>query len=356
MKTITVDLAARAYPIFIGNGALAQAGRFAAPVNAIITTPAVGKLYGEQLLTPLQQDGKTAFMLTVPDGETSKSLDCLQRLLDDMFAKKMGRDSAVFSLGGGVIGDLGGFAAAIYMRGIAVVQVPTTLLAQVDAAIGGKTGINHPSGKNLIGAFHQPRAVLADLSTLESLPTREYCAGLAEVVKYGLLADGDFFTYLEDNRDAIMKREAAALETIISRSAQIKADIVAADETEHGGRRALLNLGHTFAHAAETVCGYGQWLHGEAVAFGLVAAAALSVAAGGFTADERARIEQLLTDLQLPIRLPSGSTPTALLAAMAIDKKNVAGHKRFILMHRIGDAFITTADNEGVLSVLEAMQ
>lgn len=357
MKTLRVELAhGRGYPVLVGDGALQQVAEFAPAHSILITDGKVGGLYGEALLHNLQQSGKQVVMLQMQDGEAHKNMDTLQHLLDGMLAQQLGRDGGVLALGGGVVGDVAGFAAAVYMRGIALVQIPTTLLAQVDAAIGGKTGINHPSGKNLIGAFHQPRAVLADTATLATLQAREYHAGLAEVVKYGLLGDAEFFAALEAKQSALLQRESGVLEEVIAASAQAKADIVAADETERRGKRALLNLGHTFAHAAETVCGYGTWLHGEAVAFGLVAAAKLSVKICDFPAAEVARIRALLAALQLPVHAPAQTSPAALLAAMAMDKKNEDGGKRFILMRRIGDAFLGSAPDAAVLEVLEDMQ
>lgn len=358
MKTITVNLAGgRGYPVLVGSGILAaQAAQHAAPVNILITHPPLYDLYGKTLQAQLEAAGKKVFALTVPDGEASKSMPALQDLLGDMLATGMGRDGCVIALGGGVIGDLAGFAAAVYMRGVPAVQLPTTLLAQVDAAIGGKTGVNHAAGKNLIGAFHQPRAVIADTAVLASLPPREYRAGLAEVVKYGLLGDAEFFAYLEDSSGAIGSRDADALQHIIGTSAQMKADIVAADETEQSGRRALLNLGHTFAHALEAVCGYGALLHGEAVAIGLVAAAALSEKICGFSAADTARIRKLLAALQLPTQAPENIPPARLLEAMGMDKKNSGGEKRFILMRRIGEAFVGAAPDRAVLQTLEELQ
>ena len=357
MKTLAVELAhGRGYPVLVGAGALREAGAHAAAVSALITNPTVYDLYGEAVLQSLAKSGKRAFVLKIPDGEAHKNMHTLNELLDAMLAQQLGRDGGVIALGGGVVGDVAGFAAAVYMRGIALLQIPTTLLAQVDAAVGGKTGVNHASGKNLLGAFHQPRAVLADTETLASLPPREYRAGLAEVVKYGLLGDAAFFERLEAQVTALQKGAPAVLEEVIATSVQAKARIVAADETERSGQRALLNLGHTFAHAAEAAGGYGNWLHGEAVAFGLVAAAKLSEKVCGFAAAETARIRALLAELELPVHAPAHAAPADLLAAMAMDKKNADGEKRFILMRRIGDAFIGTAPDAAVREVLEDMQ
>ena len=356
MKTITVGLAHnRGYPVLVGGDALTRAAHYAADVNALITNPTIGDLYTTPLLAALESAGKKAVMLTVPDGEEHKNLTTLERLLDEMVAASLGRDGGVIALGGGVICDLAGFAAAVYMRGIPVLQIPTTLLAQVDAAIGGKTGVNHPRGKNLLGAFHQPCAVIADTAVLASLPPREYRAGLAEIVKYGLLGDADFFAFLEQQHDAIRRRAPDILEQLICTSVQTKAAIVAADETEQSGRRALLNLGHTFAHAIETISGYGVYLHGEAVAIGLVMAARLSQQVSGFSAADNDRLAALLTALDLPTRLTGSITAAELLTAMTVDKKNVAGHKRFILLRRIGDAYLDSATDAQVMTILEDM-
>lgn len=349
----------RGYPVIVGSGVLAQAAQYAAPRNVIITNPTVRALYADALMDALRGGGREGVILTIGDGEAHKNMNTLQQLLDDMLALPLGRDDGVIALGGGVVGDVAGFAAAVYMRGISLLQIPTTLLAQVDAAIGGKTGVNHPGGKNLIGAFHQPRAVLADINTLATLPARERRAGLAEVVKYGLLGDAAFFARLEAQPDALQNGDAAALEEVIAASARHKAAIVSADETEHSGQRALLNLGHTFAHAAEAVCGYGEWLHGEAVSFGLVAAARLSEKITGFAAADTARIIALLTALRLPVRAPAGAAVDELLAAMGVDKKNKGGQKRFILMRGIGDAYqsdLGEAPDRAVREVLEDLQ
>ena len=358
MTPIRVELSGgRGYPVLVGSGVLQQAAQYAAARNVVITNPTVQAHYGDALLDVLRQDGKEAFVLVMEDGEVHKNMHTLQQLLDDMLAQQLGRDGGVIALGGGVVGDVAGFAAAVYMRGIALLQIPTTLLAQVDAAIGGKTGVNHPHGKNLIGAFHQPCAVLADINTLATLPAREYRAGLAEVVKYGLLGDAALFARLEAQQAALLRGDdPALLEEIIALSAQIKADIVAADETEHSGKRALLNLGHTFAHAAEAVGGYGEWLHGEAVAFGLVAAARLSEKTNGFAAADTARIRNLLTALQLPVCAPPALSSDTLLAAMGLDKKNIGGQKRFILMREVGDAYVGEAPDNAVREVLEELR
>ncbi len=263
----------------------------------------------------------------------------VNRVLDALVEARLGRDGIVVALGGGVIGDIAGFAAAIYQRGVDFIQVPTTLLAQVDSAVGGKTGVNHPGGKNLIGAFHQPLCVLADTDTLQTLPDRELAAGLAEVVKYGLIADADLFAWLEKQAGALLARDPAALGHVIRRSCELKAEVVAQDEREHG-RRALLNLGHTFGHAIEVISGYGEWLHGEAVAAGTCMAAEFSARLGLLEAGDVARIRQLFRRFNLPVA-PPPADPGQFLAAMGLDKKVIAGQIRLVLLDRIGQARIT---------------
>jgi 3-dehydroquinate synthase len=263
----------------------------------------------------------------------------MQGILDRLVDRRYGRDAVLVTLGGGVVGDIGGFAAAVYQRGISFVQVPTTLLAQVDSSVGGKTGVNHPGGKNLIGAFHQPRAVIADTNTLDTLADRELSAGLAEVVKYGLIADAGFFDWLEQNAERLVARDAHALEHAIRISCEAKAAIVTEDEFERG-RRALLNLGHTYGHAIERCAGYGEWLHGEAVAAGICMAAEFSARIGRMPQDEVDRTKTLLTRLNLPIAAPP-ITPQEFLAAMSIDKKVIAGEIRLVLLNAIGDAYVT---------------
>jgi 3-dehydroquinate synthase len=275
----------------------------------------------------------------LPDGEAHKTLGTVTRILDVMVANRLARDCAVLALGGGVVGDMAGFAAACYQRGVPYVQLPTTLLAQVDSSVGGKTGVNHPGGKNLIGAFHQPVAVIADTRTLATLPPRELRAGIAEIIKYGLICDAGFFAWLEQNIEALLAGEPAALARAIHRSCEIKAQIVAADEHEHGDR-ALLNLGHTFGHAVESATGYKQWLHGEAVGAGLLMAAAMSHDCGLLALSELDRVQRLLERAGLPVRIP-GVTPGQALEHMQIDKKVRAGRLRLILMRGIGSAFVT---------------
>ena len=333
---IDVDLGERSYPIVIGNELLAGGFNLSDYVSGpdclVVSNTTVGPLYAEKLLDCLA--GKQVRVIELPDGEAYKTVETLQSVLDHLVETGAGRDATVIALGGGVVGDVTGFAAACYMRGIAFIQVPTTLLAQVDSSVGGKTGVNHPRGKNLIGAFHQPRAVLIDTDTLGTLPDREFKAGLAEVIKYGAIVDADFFTWLEDNVDALLARDQAALATAIRRSCELKAAVVADDERE-SGRRAILNFGHTFGHAIERCQGYGEWLHGEAVAAGMVMAAALSDVAG---AD---RLRGLLQRAGLPIEPPAISV-NDWMAAMGMDKKVQNKKLRFVMLRELGDAYVST--------------
>lgn len=341
MLTLQVDLGARSYPILIGSGLLARSGALdrwiAGRDLLIVTNETVGPLY-LAALRRLVASGRVN-QLSLPDGEVHKTLAIVQRVLDALVDARCSRDAVVIALGGGVIGDIAGFAAAIYQRGVDFIQVPTTLLAQVDSAVGGKTGVNHPGGKNLIGAFHQPLCVLADTDTLRTLPDRELRAGLAEVVKYGLIADGALFGWLEANAPALLARDTAALVHVIRRSCELKAEVVAADEREHG-RRALLNLGHTFGHAIELLTGYGEWLHGEAVAAGICMAARFSARLGRLPSADADRVQGLLAALQLPTG-PPRLDPDRCLAAMGLDKKVLAGRIRLVLPDGIGTAGVT---------------
>jgi 3-dehydroquinate synthase len=337
-RSITVELGERSYPIVIGSGLLGGgfdlAAHVAGPDCLVVTNETVEPLYLEALVADLQ--GKQVSAICLPDGEAYKTLETVEDILDTLVERGANRDTTLAALGGGVVGDIAGFAAACYMRGVDFVQVPTTLLAQVDSSVGGKTGVNHASGKNLIGAFHQPRAVLIDTDTLETLPDREFRAGLAEIVKYGAIVDAEFFAWLEGNIDALLAREAPALAVAIRRSCELKAEIVAEDERE-SGRRAILNFGHTFGHAIERCQGYGEWLHGEAVAAGMVMAARL----GGADRATAERLEALLGRAGLPTR-PPGVAPADLLAAMGMDKKVQGKRLRFVLLHELGDAFVTS--------------
>jgi len=349
--TITVELGERSYPIVIGSGLLGGGFDLARHVAGkdclVVTNETVAPLYLEALQADLS--GKVVDSIRLRDGEAYKTVATVERVLDKLVSSGANRDGTIVALGGGVVGDIAGFAAACYMRGIDFIQVPTTLLAQVDSSVGGKTGVNHPGGKNLIGAFHQPRVVMIDTDTLESLPDRELQAGLAEVIKYGAIADADFFAWLEGNIEALLKRDAVALAHAIQRSCELKAAVVAEDECE-AGRRAILNFGHTFGHAIERCQGYGEWLHGEAVATGMLLAAELS----GIDAHEQARLRQLIDRAGLPLRPPAISSE-AWLQAMGLDKKVQQKRLRFVLLSELGKAFITADYDEArLLRVLEA--
>ncbi len=342
MKTLHLELGERSYPIYIGAGLLGQAElltpHIAGKRVAIVTNETVAPLYLERLrhhLTALQP-----IEVVLPDGEQYKTLEVLNRIYDALLASHCDRRTTLIALGGGVIGDMAGFAAATYQRGVPFIQVPTTLLAQVDSSVGGKTGVNHPLGKNMIGAFYQPRAVLIDTDTLTTLFDRELSAGFAEVIKYGLIRDPEFFAWLEANMDKLLARDPAALAHAIERSCQNKAEVVAADERE-SGVRALLNLGHTFGHAIETGMGYGAWLHGEAIAAGMTMAADLSRRLQWLSADDVARIEKLIRRARLPVRAPGTLSPARFLELMAVDKKVLDGRLRLVLLKRLGEAVVT---------------
>jgi 3-dehydroquinate synthase len=341
VHTLNVELGTRSYPILIDAGLLGLPEVLDAQVAArdvlIVSNTTVAPLYLPAVSAALQP--RRLVPVILPDGEAHKTLANLSRVLDVLIANRFGRDCTVLALGGGVVGDLAGFAAASYQRGVALVQVPTTLLAQVDSAVGGKTGVNHPGGKNLIGAFHQPDAVVIDTHTLSTLPARELRAGLAEVIKYGLICDAALFTWLEAHLDSLLAGDAAALAHVIRRSCEIKAAIVGRDEREHG-ERALLNLGHTFGHALEAATAYKEWLHGEAVGAGLVMAAAMSQASGYLSAADAARVRQLVERAGLPAHAASVS-PQLLLEHMRIDKKVQGGRIRLVLLRAIGSAFIS---------------
>jgi 3-dehydroquinate synthase len=341
VTSLTVELGARSYPILIGPALLENAELLDAHVPRgtvlLVSNTTVAPLYAAALKRGLKD--RNVIEAILPDGESYKTLATLSRILDVAVANRLARDSSVVALGGGVVGDMAGFAAASYQRGIDFVQVPTSLLAQVDSSVGGKTGVNHPGGKNLIGAFHQPVAVIADTDTLSTLPPRELRAGLAEIIKYGLIHDAAFFDWLEVNVDRLLAGNSVALTHAIRRSCEIKAQIVAADEREQGDR-ALLNLGHTFGHAIESATGYGTWLHGEAVGAGLLMAAAMSKECGYLSDADVARLRALLHRVGLPIAAPDVS-PEAALEHMKIDKKVKAGRMRFVLLKRIGAALVT---------------
>jgi 3-dehydroquinate synthase len=343
MQTLTVDLGDRSYPIHIGTGLLDRADLILPHLMqkrvAIVTNTTVGPLYLERLTTTLEGAGVQVLPIVLPDGEVYKNWETLNNIFDALLSNRAERKTTLIALGGGVIGDLTGFAAASYQRGVPFIQVPTTLLAQVDSSVGGKTGINHPLGKNMIGAFYQPQLVLADTGTLKTLPDRELSAGLAEVIKYGLIRDQAFFEWLEANMDRLVARDAEALAYAIRRSCENKAEVVAADERE-SGQRALLNLGHTFGHAIETGMGYGNWLHGEGVAAGTMLAADLSRRMGLIGQADVDRIQALFERAKLPTRAP-GLGYEAYMSYMGVDKKVEAGRIRFVLLKAIGEAFVT---------------
>lgn len=340
MQTLNVALGERAYPIHIGRGLLGRADLILPHLKtqrvAIVTNTVVGPLYLERLRAGLEAAGVRTAAVVLPDGEVHKDWETLNRIFDMLLAERCERSTTLVALGGGVVGDMGGFAAACYQRGMPFIQVPTTLLSQVDSSVGGKTAINHPLGKNMIGAFYQPRLVLADIDTLDTLPDRELSAGLAEVIKYGLIRDPEFLAWLEANLDRLVARDTDALAWAIERSCRNKAEVVAADETEQG-ERALLNLGHTFGHAIETGLGYGEWLHGEAVAAGTMMAAELSRRLGWIDTAAVARIEALFERARLPVWGPRMGVERY-VELMSHDKKVEAGKLRLVLLREMGRA------------------
>jgi len=344
-RTIRVELGRRSYPILIGDGLLDGGVDLAAHITGgdclVVSNETVAPLYLDAVRRCLP--GKDLHVAVLPDGEEHKTLASIAAVIDALVAARANRDTTVIALGGGVVGDIAGFAAACYMRGVAFIQVPTTLLAQVDSSVGGKTGVNHPGGKNLIGAFHQPRLVLIDTGTLSTLPDRELSAGLAEVIKHAAIADRDYLDWLERNVPALLARDAAALAHAIARSCEIKAAVVSADETEKG-QRALLNFGHTFGHAIENSLGYGEWLHGEAVAAGMVMAAELS----GIAPAEQARLRRLLEAARLPVEPPPVGS-AKLRKAMQLDKKAAGRRLRFVLLDELGSARLESDVDTGLL-------
>ena len=343
MQTLKVDLGERSYPIYIGEGLLSRSELFAGLIRgrqvAVVTNETVAPLYLERLLASL--GGYAVTPIVLPDGEAFKNWQTLQLIFDGLLQARHDRRTTIIALGGGVVGDMAGFAAACYQRGVDFIQVPTTLLSQVDSSVGGKTGINHPLGKNMIGAFHQPQAVLIDTASLQTLPAREVSAGLAEVIKYGLIRDQGFLGWLEEHMDALVSLDPEALAEAIFRSCACKAEIVALDERE-GGLRAILNLGHTFGHAIETYAGYGNWLHGEAVGTGMLMAAELSALEGMISRDDCDRINRLILRAGLPDKPPVAMTADDFMGLMAVDKKNVDGLLRLVLLRSVGDAVVTS--------------
>jgi 3-dehydroquinate synthase len=358
MKTLNVSLGERSYPIYIGLGLLKQSELFKPWITGksvfVVTNTTVGPLYSQSLIQTISNDAKSVHEIVLPDGESYKDWITLQKIFDALLTHGADRKSVLITLGGGVIGDMVGFAAASFMRGIRFIQVPTTLLAQVDSSVGGKTGINHPLGKNMIGAFHQPVAVIADLNTLKSLPPRELSAGLAEVIKHGAIADTKFFDWIEAHRQELLNCDSNAMSHAVERSCEIKSAVVAADEKE-SGIRAILNFGHTFGHAIESGLGYGEWLHGEAVGCGMVMAADLSSRLGYLNADEVSRIKKLIAAMNLPNCAPKLGN-SRFFDLMRIDKKSEGGEIRYITLERIGKAKIEAVDDAIVDQVLTTNQ
>jgi 3-dehydroquinate synthase len=349
---LEVDLDDRSYPIYIGTGLIGQADLIGPHIHGqsamIVTNSTVAPLYLEAVRQALDSRQVRHDQIILDDGEQYKTMASIEAIIDLLLANRHDRRTTVIALGGGVIGDVAGFAASIYQRGVNFIQIPTTLLSQVDSSVGGKTGVNHPLGKNMIGAFYQPQCVIADIDTFNTLPARELSAGLAEVIKYGLIHDVEFFDWLEINIDGLSNLDQELLAQAVLVSCQNKARVVELDERE-SGLRAILNLGHTFGHAIETVMGYGNWLHGEAVAAGMVMAIDLSIREGLLDEDVRQRAVALLQRAGLPVVPPAEITVEQYLEAMAIDKKNVGGRIKLVLLNALGDAFITDEYNHDKL-------
>ncbi|MDP2560993.1 3-dehydroquinate synthase [Psychrobium sp. 1_MG-2023] len=353
MKQLNVQLGERSYPIYIGQQLLSNSELLTRHIKAkkvmVITNTTVAELYLEQTISSLTQADRIVDQVVLPDGESYKTLETLNLIFDGLLGGKHGRDTCIVALGGGVIGDMAGFAAACYQRGVAFIQIPTTLLSQVDSSVGGKTAVNHPLGKNMIGAFYQPHAVFIDIDCLQTLPAQEFAAGMAEVIKYGIIWDKTFFEWLQENNRAIESLDTSALIHMIARCCQIKADVVAQDERENGVR-ALLNLGHTFGHAIESEQGYGQWLHGEAVAAGTVIAAKTALLLGLITEQENKDIKAIFEQYNLPVTKPKGMDFASFIEHMSVDKKVLAGQLRFILPTSIGSAELVSNISDSILS------
>ena len=356
MHQVEVSLAERSYPILIGRGLLQQCdalSRLAAGrMVAIVTDDQVGPRYAPQLQAALAASAATCVTVTLPAGEANKGWATLEPVFNALLQARFDRGALIVALGGGVVGDMAGFAAAIYQRGIDFVQVPTTLLAQVDSSVGGKTGINHPLGKNMIGAFHQPRLVLIDTDTLQTLPAREVSAGLAEIIKHGAIADAAYFEQVMQDLPALRALDSTVLARTIARSCEIKASVVSRDERE-GGLRAILNFGHTFGHAIEAGLGYGEWLHGEAVGAGMVMAADLSLRLGLVDASVRARVQEAVRAAGLPVRGPVWSA-SRYIELMSVDKKAEQGTPKFVLLNALGSACVRRAPQDQVSATLSA--
>ncbi len=356
MNTLQLDLGERSYPIHIGSGLLDQADLYKKHIKgtftAVVTNETIAPLYADKVVKTLESISQKVKLIVLPDGEEFKTWEVLQKIFDGLLENSADRKTTLLALGGGVIGDMTGFAAACYMRGIKFIQVPTTLLSQVDSSVGGKTGINHPLGKNMVGAFHQPQAVIADLDTLKTLPAEELAAGLAEVIKHGAIADSEFLSWIEKNQDALNKCDPAAMEHAVRRSCEIKSQVVAQDEKE-GGIRAILNFGHTFGHAIEAGMGYGAWLHGQAVGCGMVMAADLSVRVGLLSEAEASRLKKIIEALHLPTQPPKLGVDR-FMELMSVDKKAEGGEVRYILLNGLGQAKIQTVDDDLVIQTLIA--
>jgi len=358
MKTLHVSLGERSYPIYIGDDILSQAALLTQHIQGkevlVVTNTTIAPLYLQSVLELLTEYRCESVIL--PDGEEFKNLEVLNQVFDELLQSHFSRQVTMIALGGGVIGDMTGFAAACYQRGVPFIQIPTTLLAQVDSSVGGKTAVNHPLGKNMIGAFYQPKCVIADTNTLNTLEDRQLSSGLAEVIKYGLINDPEFFDWLEQNMPALRERQTDVLVEVVERSCQDKADVVASDELEHGVR-ALLNLGHTFGHAIETGMGYGNWLHGEAIAVGMVMAADLSQRLGWIDGVIVARIKALLIAAGLPTTIPEDMSSDQFMSLMAVDKKVQDGRIRLVLLKSIGKAIMSDDyDAEKLAETLESFQ
>lgn len=356
MITLNVDLGERSYPIFIGQQLLGEAELIkpyiAGTQVMIVTNETIAPLYLDKAVEAFSEYDPRHVIL--PDGEQYKNLEVLNQIFDELLVQHFDRHCTLVALGGGVIGDMTGFAAACYQRGVDFIQIPTTLLAQVDSSVGGKTGVNHPQGKNMIGAFHQPRCVVIDTDTLKTLDDRQLSAGLAEIIKYGLIRDPDFIVWLEQNMDKLLERDPKVTASAIEASCRCKAEVVAEDERE-SGIRALLNLGHTFAHAIETGAGYGHWLHGEAVGTGMLMAADLSMRQGWLSEDDVLRVENLIDKAELPTRAPHSMTYDKFMELMAVDKKVRAGKINLVLLKSLGEAFVTAEfDPELLHQTIEA--
>jgi 3-dehydroquinate synthase len=350
VESLSVALGTRSYPIHIGAGLLGLPALYAPHVRgaaAIVTNAVVAPLFVAPVRKALEAAGARVIEISIPDGEQAKGWSTLDQVIDSLLAARLGRDALIVALGGGVVGDLAGFAAAVYQRGVAFVQVPTTLLAQVDSSVGGKTAINHARGKNMVGAFHQPGAVISDVATLDTLPARELRAGLAEVIKHGAALDAGFFEWLEQHIEDLLEKKPDALIHAVRRSCELKAAVVSQDERE-AGARALLNLGHTFGHAIEAGTGFGTWLHGEAVAAGMVLAAEVSVRAGRLERRQAARLKALIGRAGLPVAPPDLSAD-AWRDLMSVDKKAAGGQTRFVLLDAIGRAALPAPVAAGLI-------